>query len=382
VAVALPTGNTFVAGTNQLVVVTFASPIVTSPTSTTINFGDSPVQRALSDVFGKPLSATFNPGTVILPPSQLEGDVFPRPNGEEQLTVSDWVLIGRYVARLDSPTNALEFQKADCAPRETLGDGALTVSDWVQAGRYVAGLDPVTRVGGPTNEVPSAVTLTAAPAVTRKIMSSNRQVRLAAPVLAQSQTGAVMVELESLGNENALSFSLSFDQTRLVFVSATAAGSATGAILNINANQATQGRLGLVLALNANQSFAAGSKQAIQLNFRASPSGSGNVPLMFVDQPVPRGLSDPNASVLDADYVNATVVINPAPSLRIVTTGASFNLSWPTSAVGFVLQESSDVRLAATSWTAVVTSPVIANGENVVSVPTGATNRFYRLNHP
>ena len=140
VAVAMPAGATFGAGTQQLVVVSFGSPINASATSTTIGFGDAPIKRLLADASGNPLVGTFASGTLLLPLTQLEGDVYPRPNGDQALTVNDWVLVGRYVARLDSPTNAAEFQKADCAPRSTLGDGLLTVSDWVQAGRYAAGL--------------------------------------------------------------------------------------------------------------------------------------------------------------------------------------------------------------------------------------------------
>jgi len=51
---------------------------------------------------------------------------------------------------LDTPANGGEFQRADCAPRATLGNGLITVSDYVQAGRYAAGLDDLVPAGGPT----------------------------------------------------------------------------------------------------------------------------------------------------------------------------------------------------------------------------------------
>jgi hypothetical protein len=382
VAVGLPAGNTFGAGTQQLVIVSFNSPIVTTATSNTINFSDSVVQRVLADVSGKPLPATFTPGTVILPPSQLEGDSFPRPNGDGQLNVSDWVLIGRYVAGLDSPTNALEFQKADCAPRETLGDGALTVSDWVQAGRYVAGLDPIARVGGPTSAVPLVVTAPTSSAITRKTMSSDRQLRLLAPTLTPGQTGTIAVELGALGNENALSFSLNFDPAILIFTGATTGNAVSVGTLNVNDKQASEGHLAMALALAVNQTFAAGSKQVVQVSFRASAIASGNTSVAFSDQPVPRGVSDPNAVAVEATYVDATIQVNPKPVLKILAAGKSINLSWPASADGFVLQESSDAKLSAGSWTTVATPPTIMNNENVISVPSGATNTFYRLYHP
>jgi hypothetical protein len=207
-------------------------------------------------------------------------------------------------------------------------------------------------------------------------------VRLSAPVLTQGQTGTITADLESLGNENALAFSLSFDATKLVFIGAAPADAAAGATLNVNAKQAAQGQLGFALALSANQSFAVGSNHLVQMNFRALPSAGGNASVAFTDQPVPRGVSDPNASVLGADYVNATVAISPAPALKIVAATGNFDLSWPTAPDGFVLQESTDATLAPTSWTSVSSASVVANGQNVVSVPSSTTNKFYRLYHP
>jgi hypothetical protein len=380
IALGLPAGKTFSADTQQLVVVSFNSTIVSSPTPVFISFGDSVVQRLLVDASGKPLPADFISGSVLLPASQLEGDTFPRPGGDGALTVSDWVLIGRYVARLDSPTNGIEFQKADCAPRETFGDGLLTVSDWVQAGRYVAGLDPASRVAGPTNEAPSGAT--AVPGVTRRTKSNGSLVRLSAPALVQGQTATVAVELEAVGNENALSFSLGFEPTKLTFVSATAADSTIGATLNVNARSATQGHVGFVLALKANQSFGIGSKQLVQVSFRASPAGGGTAQIAFTDQPVPRGLSDVKAALLATDYLDATLVINPAPSLNVRAAGKGINLSWPSSATGFVLQESSDPSLNPPNWNSVQAPVAVENDEITASVPLSTTNKFYRLYHP
>ena len=378
VLVGLSSGATFAAGTQQIAVASFTSPIVTSATSTAITYGDSPVKRVLADALGNPLAATFNSGSVLLPATQLEADAYPRPNGDEALTVSDWVLIGRYVAGLDSPTNALEFQKADCAPRDTLGDGQLTVSDWVQAGRYVAGLDPLTRAGGPTAPIPFVVPATAGGAVARRTEASARQVRLTAPALLPRQTGTVQVQLEAQGNENALAFSLSFKPAELTYLGANVGAAANGVILNVNDRQVTQGRLGLVLALQANQSFAAGTKELVNVSFRATPTAGGNSPIAFSDQPVPREVADPVATVLAADYFNASVTVSPLPSLRITNSGQSISLSWPTSPTGFSLQVSSDSR----TWTAVTASATVANNQNLVSVPAGASPRFYRLYHP
>jgi hypothetical protein len=58
------------------------------------------------------------------------------------------------------------------------------------------------------------------------------------------------------------------------------------------------------------------------------------------------------------------------------TADAKIRLAWPTSAVGFSLQET--LSLAPPAWTAVATAPVVENNENVVIQPINGT-RFYRL---
>src|SRR5262245_60481656 len=70
-------------------------------------------------------------------------------------------MIGRFVDGLETPSAGSEFQRADIAPRDTLGDGLLDIRDWVQAGRCVAGLDPVVPAGGPTGPSNFAVSLAA-----------------------------------------------------------------------------------------------------------------------------------------------------------------------------------------------------------------------------
>ena len=80
-----------------------------------------------------------------------ESDVAPRPDGDGNMLVNDWVQVGRFVAGLDQAAPGSEFQRADCAPIAPLGDGQLLVNDWVQAGRYVAGLDAPQAAGGPTS---------------------------------------------------------------------------------------------------------------------------------------------------------------------------------------------------------------------------------------
>jgi hypothetical protein len=252
VILALPPNQTFAAGTQELVEVTFMTAVRTIAFSTTVSFGDIPIVRELSDAPGNVLAATYASGSVLIQAANFEGDLSPRPNGDKAVTVTDWVLAGRYAARLDYPTNAAEFQRADCAPRATLGDGAITVIDWVQVGLYAAGLDPLTVAGGPTSEViPGGI-------ISGKGSGANtphgdppssRRLEVADTMVLRGLTGTASVQLEAMGNENALGFSLGFDPAAVTYVGASIGSASNGVTLIVNDTQAGAGRLGFVLGL-------------------------------------------------------------------------------------------------------------------------------------
>jgi hypothetical protein len=69
-------------------------------------------------------------------------------------------------------------------------------------------------------------------------------------------------------------------------------------------------------------------------------------------------------------------VVKSPTALAIVQSGIDVVVTWPTNAVGFVL-ESTGVLL--TPWSTVTTTPVIINGQNTVTNTTGNGNEFFRL---
>jgi hypothetical protein len=123
---ALGAGQTFSQGARRIFIVTFN--IAANATGVTpIDISDQPVVRQVSDASARILPANFN-GAAVTVTQGIEGDVAPSPGGDGAVGMGDWVQVGRYTAGLDATSSGSEFQRADAAPRESLGDGKLTIN--------------------------------------------------------------------------------------------------------------------------------------------------------------------------------------------------------------------------------------------------------------
>jgi hypothetical protein len=282
------------------------------------------------------------------------------------------------VAGLDVITNAAEFQRADCAPRFSLGDGQIKVTDWVQAGRYAAGLDPLVLAGGP---MPLVTPLASAPGAVPLIGPVARQVIVGDGTVVKGLPVTLPVNLLAQGDESALAFSLSFDPAVLRYVSTSKGSAAASATLNVNTNLAVNGELAIALMLPAGSShFAAGTREVVKVTF-IGVSSATNYSVGFADEPALRSISDTNAVELTATYVASQVTINPNPPLGISITDTNVVLSWPVWAADFSLQ-SADIAALPFAWTNVPVT-VQTNGANVqATLPASARNSVFRLMHP
>ena len=359
--------ETFQAGTQQIVNITFKVAPITNSMVTAVTFGDDPTYREVSDVFVNTLWSAFVSGAVSISAVDFEGDASPRGNGNRILSATDWIQVGRFAAGLDAVTNTSEFQRADSEPRATFGNGSVTVIDWVQAGRYAFGADPISPAGGPL--VPGAPPF--------PLISSieNRFVTLEAT--QTGQTNLVSVRLAAQGNENALGFSLTYNPAVLSLVSAKVGGNASGSILNVNTNQS--GKIGLALALATGNHFSVGSQEVIKLTFASTGSSSATTTLSFTDAPVLREVSDVMASSLPAAYSAELTLEVSLPTLTILKSDQQVILSWPAFSAGFVLQGTSAVG---TNRTDIATN-LMTNGQSIrATLPITEQPRFFRLHQP
>jgi hypothetical protein len=218
--------------------------------------------------------------------------------------------VGRFAAGLDTVrTEANELQRADCAPKASCGDGRITISDWVQAGRYAAFLDTAGATCGPTGpaaEVASHQKVGRSDAEAIPKSGRARAVRIIAASLRGGQRDTVFVELVAEGNENALGFSLNFDPAFLTLMEVQKGRGATGTTLYVNQSQTATGRIGIALALNAGQSFAAGTHELIALVFSVAPVSSSTI--AFGDQPVTAEVVDAAAGSLPTIWMSGTIM--------------------------------------------------------------------------
>ena len=68
----------------------------------------------------------------------------------------------------------------------------------------------------------------------------------------------------------------------------------------------------------------------------------------------------------------------PLPQLTITHSGANAILTWPTNAVGFGLQSTTNL-VSPVVWSTVSPGPVVVNGQNTVTDPISGPQKFYRL---
>ncbi|HKC89651.1 MAG TPA: PPC domain-containing protein, partial [Blastocatellia bacterium] len=331
VRIALPQGQRLSSGGREIAKVHFT--IASSPASgvTPVEFADDPVARGLVDSNGNALIGSYANGAVLVIPG-LEADVSPRTLGNGSITVADWSQVGNFVAGFAVPADGSEFQRADCAPESTLGDGRLSIADWVMAGRYAAGLAAPIAAGGPSEPTTSllgvekAVDESYVQRVGQDDQQQTRTVRVVPTTFNRGQQNMLTVELNSLGNENALGFSLNFDVTQMTFVSAALGPDATGANFQVNSLQVAQGRLGIGLALPSGQTFQAGARRIAVVTFSVPQTSSINSTTVgFGDLPIARETVDSLANNLQTTYVAGVITLNPPINLIPVLTSLNPN---------------------------------------------------------
>lgn len=122
----------------------------------------------------------------------------------------------------------------------------------------------------------------------------------------------VMINLEALGDEHAVSFSLGFDPAVLSNPVISPGKDAVGAAINTNTSEVGQGNLGVSITLPGNQVFVEGLRTVALVQFDFAGSNAGAVTsLGFKDQPVQRLIIDAADNQLTTEYIDQPVLLAP-----------------------------------------------------------------------
>ena len=312
VVVSLPVNRTFTQGTQQVATATLSLVAgVACGTVVPVRFSGAPAPKSASDVLGADLPVNFVDGNVTAV-CGIEGDIAQRPNGNGSVNAADVTVLNRIVAGLEMNLTPAEYQRADCAPRSTFGNGIINVGDVTQVNRYAVGLDPQTSVAGPTGSAVGPANFRDGNGKIEKKSAGARRVSVANSSIAQGATGTAAIQMASQGNENALSFSLTFDPSKVTFSSASLGSSTPTASLVVNTNLVQNGKIGVVISLPVNQNLPAGNLELLKLTF-ASGDALGNTAIAFANSPAPQSASDILGNDLVCQFIDGTITVGPPP---------------------------------------------------------------------
>lgn len=132
-----------------------------------------------------------------------------------------------------------------------------------------------------------------------------RQLRVIGGNTTPGQNVSAAVELVAQGDENSVGFSLSYDQTILANPNVVLNPDASTAFLTVN--NLTPGKLGVLLALPAGQTFTVGTRSLVTVTFNTMPTAAYNTPVAFGDVPLAREVTNTNANELAVNYLDGAV---------------------------------------------------------------------------
>ena len=297
-----PAENPFGAGARQVATLQF---LAAEAGDYALHVQDEPVPR---EIDGRASGIEWEDGRVVVAAAELEGDVYPRPNGDGIVDDEDVHQALMFVLGLESPADEREFQRLDCAPIETCGDGQIDMADKVAIQRYAKGQEALREACGPTHSATGGLRGTAA-AVT--LGTAPRSLALVAPEEVQrGQSFTVEVVLDALGDERALAFSLAFDPDAIAYRGLALRGAATNAAFLPNEEGAAAGALAFGVTLADAESFVAGAQTVAEIEFQAlEGNGSDEALLAFTATPAECRVAGADSAPLACDYYDATMTL-------------------------------------------------------------------------
>jgi hypothetical protein len=150
-------------------------------------------------------------------------------------------------------------------------------------------LSPGWQEGAVTFSASSQDGLSLADVVTVRAFLGTRVLRAGTATATRGDRVTIPVELEALGNENSVSFSLALDATALSGPVVAPGADGDAANVTVNDAEAAAGRVRVTFAVPAGQTLEQGDRQLLNISFSVAPGANGSpIAVGFADQPVLR----------------------------------------------------------------------------------------------
>lgn len=153
--------------------------------------------------------------------------------------------------------------------------------------------------------------------------AAGRTLRVVSTDAAPGGEAVVSIELDSMGDEVALSFSVNFDPTKLnTPVITLGSGAPVGTAITINQNQVASGRIGFLLDSMNSFAMSPPARQVLSIKFNvASDAVSGPTAVTFGNTPTGRSTSNGVGMLLSTTYEEGWVNIGTAGAQPIEVSG-------------------------------------------------------------
>ena len=193
-------------------------------------------------------------------------------------------------------------------------------------------------------------------------------------------TGTASIVLASLGDENAVGFSVTFNPAVLRYDSFTAGTGVTGATINPNVSQTLTGKVGFAIAQSAGVAFSAGSKQLVVLNFTALTAAASET-IGFGNVPILREVSDVTANEITAvTYTPLTIAVSLPPAAPTITTPPQSQTVVAGATVMFSVTATGNPSPTTFVWKKNGTTTITDGPAGSGAVITGATTAMMHIN--
>ena len=293
------------------------------------------------------------PTPTPLPVGGFEGDVNRQAvgvagTGDGDVNVADQIQYQRFLGGLDCPSiSPNEQQRLDAGPRTTRGDGLLGGTDGAAIDAYArhdsatdfdpntvgwqptpaGGQTAITNLGCRPTSAPESDNVTATKPEAESV-SAARVVRIV-PEAAIGRDITIAIEMTAQGNEAGTQYGLHFDPAvvRISGISGAnvnpditlGADSPVETTLNVNAEDAGNGNIGIVENFNGASNFIKaipeGARRIARVTFHVrSGAAPGESRVTFDESVIKAVTADTNGMILSATYDQTGIITIPATS--------------------------------------------------------------------